>query len=230
MKRALVILAALACAGAAQAAGNAEAGKTIASQVCAACHGPEGNKPTAPENPILAGQHQDYLAKALSPFADVQEPRGAKGTADSIAQLLDAQVSVLVLADVGAMDERTTARVEKFVQEGGLLLRFAGPRLAAGNDPLVPVRLRRGGRSLGGKRIFGDHKTWRGVVTALLTAVAVYEAQRLLYAHGVGIRLAAFDYSAYPIVPGLLMGLGTGVGDAVKSFFKRRVGIPPGAS
>jgi cytochrome c553 len=68
MKRALVILAALACAGAAQAAGNAEAGKTIASQVCAACHGPEGNKPTAPENPILAGQHQDYLAKALKDY------------------------------------------------------------------------------------------------------------------------------------------------------------------
>jgi cytochrome c553 len=36
--------------------------------VCAACHGPEGNKPTAPENPILAGQHQDYLAKALKDY------------------------------------------------------------------------------------------------------------------------------------------------------------------
>lgn len=68
MKRAIVTLFALACAGAAQAAGNAEAGKTIASQVCAACHGPEGNKPTAPENPILAGQHQDYLAKALKDY------------------------------------------------------------------------------------------------------------------------------------------------------------------
>ena len=36
--------------------------------MCAACHGPEGNKPTAPENPILAGQHQDYLAKALKDY------------------------------------------------------------------------------------------------------------------------------------------------------------------
>jgi cytochrome c553 len=68
MKRVLATLAVLAWAGAAQAAGSAEAGKTIASQVCAACHGPEGNKPAAPENPILAGQHQDYLAKALRDY------------------------------------------------------------------------------------------------------------------------------------------------------------------
>jgi cytochrome c553 len=68
MKRALLTILALAFAGAAQAAGNAEAGKTKAAQVCAACHGPEGNKPTAPENPVLAGQHQDYLAKALKDY------------------------------------------------------------------------------------------------------------------------------------------------------------------
>ena len=52
----------------ASAKGNAEAGKTKAAQVCAASHGPEGNKPTAPENPILAGQHPDYLAKALTDY------------------------------------------------------------------------------------------------------------------------------------------------------------------
>jgi len=68
MNRILLIAAALAFAGAAQAAGNTEAGKTKAAQICAACHGPEGNKPTAPENPILAGQHQDYLVKALKDY------------------------------------------------------------------------------------------------------------------------------------------------------------------
>jgi cytochrome c553 len=68
MKRVLVIAAAAALAGTAQAAGNAEAGKSKAAPVCAACHGAEGNKPTAPENPILAGQHQDYLVKALKDY------------------------------------------------------------------------------------------------------------------------------------------------------------------
>jgi len=68
MIRFLAVAAALALAGTAHAAGNAEAGKSKAAQVCAACHGPEGNKPTAPENPILAGQHQDYLVKALKDY------------------------------------------------------------------------------------------------------------------------------------------------------------------
>ncbi|AWI88244.1 LytTR family transcriptional regulator [Methylobacterium sp. DM1] len=107
--------------------------------------------------PLLAPTY--YLAKALTPFADVQQPRAGQGTAESIGQMLDNQVSVLALADVGALDDRTLARVEQFVDEGGLLLRFAGPRLAAGNDPLVPVRLRRGGRSLGGTLSWDRPKT-----------------------------------------------------------------------
>jgi cytochrome c553 len=68
MTRILWFAAALILSGAAQAAGNAAAGKTKAAQVCAACHGAEGNKPVAPENPILAGQHQDYLVKALKDY------------------------------------------------------------------------------------------------------------------------------------------------------------------
>jgi cytochrome c553 len=48
----------------ASAAGNADSGKGK-SQACAACHGPEGNKPTGPDFPILAGQYADYLRKAL---------------------------------------------------------------------------------------------------------------------------------------------------------------------
>jgi len=61
-------LAALALALPALAAGNAEAGKQKAAQICAACHGPAGDKPSAPENPILAGQHYDYLVKALRDY------------------------------------------------------------------------------------------------------------------------------------------------------------------
>ena len=68
MRRLMIAAAALALAGAAQAAGKAEAGKQKAAQVCAACHGPAGNKPTAPENPILAGQHYDYLVRALTDY------------------------------------------------------------------------------------------------------------------------------------------------------------------
>jgi cytochrome c553 len=66
--RLLLLLVALGVAGAVQAKGNAEKGKEKATQVCSACHGAEGNKPSAPDQPILAGQHYDYLVKALSDY------------------------------------------------------------------------------------------------------------------------------------------------------------------
>ena len=67
MRAALLVLA-LAYAGGSLAAGNAEKGKAKAAEVCAACHGADGSKPVAPENPILAGQYNDYLVKALSDY------------------------------------------------------------------------------------------------------------------------------------------------------------------
>ena len=63
---------ALALAGALVAfnvhAADAEKGKQKASQVCAACHGADGTKPSAPDQPVLAGQYYDYLVRALSDY------------------------------------------------------------------------------------------------------------------------------------------------------------------
>ncbi|MGH6818361.1 MAG: DUF4159 domain-containing protein [Methylovirgula sp.] len=97
--------------------------------------------------PLLAPNY--YLRKALAPFADVRQAR--PGTPDPIATLLDEHVSVLILADVGDLLANDHERVKRFVEDGGILLRFAGTRLAAADsDDLVPVHLRRGGRILGG--------------------------------------------------------------------------------
>jgi cytochrome c553 len=68
MKRLFVLLLSFILTGSAWAAGNADKGKEKAAQVCAACHGAEGNKPSAPDQPILAGQYPDYLVKALSDY------------------------------------------------------------------------------------------------------------------------------------------------------------------
>jgi CDP-2,3-bis-(O-geranylgeranyl)-sn-glycerol synthase len=87
-----------------------------------------------------------------------------------------------------------------------------------------------GGRSFHGKRILGDHKTWRGLLAGIVVGTVTYEVQRLLHAAGFGTGLALIDYADHPVLPGFLMGLGTGIGDAVKSFFKRRIDIAPGAS
>jgi Domain of unknown function (DUF4159)/Aerotolerance regulator N-terminal len=99
-----------------------------------------------------------YIERALSPYSEIRQGRGA--VADAVMQLIDEQVSVLVLADVGGLDRETLGRVTAFVENGGLLLRFAGSRLSAGNDELVPVRLRRGGRNLGGTLSWDTPKTF----------------------------------------------------------------------
>ena len=44
----------------------------------------------------------------------------------------------------------TRDKLAEFVNSGGVLVRFAGTRLAAGEDDLIPTALRRGGRTLGG--------------------------------------------------------------------------------
>ena len=70
MKRLLTGVVAIAVTGAFPvfAKGNAAKGKEKAAQVCAACHGPDGNKPSDPTQPILAGQHYDYLVRALGDY------------------------------------------------------------------------------------------------------------------------------------------------------------------
>jgi CDP-2,3-bis-(O-geranylgeranyl)-sn-glycerol synthase len=85
-----------------------------------------------------------------------------------------------------------------------------------------------GGRMLWGDRILGAHKTWRGIVAGTIVGLATFAGQRLVYDAGWLRELAAIDYGETSLALGLLLGLGTGVGDAVKSFFKRRIAIAPG--
>ena len=94
-----------------------------------------------------------YLRSALQPFAEVIEA--------PLPEMLNAAPDVLVLADVGTLGDAEHALLVPWVEKGGLLIRFAGPRLAqsgAGqleDDPLLPVRLRAGGRSIGGAMSWG---------------------------------------------------------------------------
>jgi hypothetical protein len=91
------------------------------------------------EEPLLSGAY--YLQRALSPYADLRS-----GT---ISELLSRGVSVLILSDVGKIAGADHDSVARFVEGGGLLIRFAGERMASGSDDLVPVTLRSGGRYLG---------------------------------------------------------------------------------
>jgi hypothetical protein len=97
--------------------------------------------------PLLAPAF--YLTRALAPFADVRlGDRGAPQQA--ITQFLDQKLPMMVLADVGTLSPEIRERLNAWIEQGGVLVRFAGPRLAQADDDLVPVKLRRGGRTLGG--------------------------------------------------------------------------------
>ncbi|HEY0104675.1 MAG TPA: DUF4159 domain-containing protein [Rhizomicrobium sp.] len=90
--------------------------------------------------PLLSDTY--YLERALAPYAEIR-----KGT---VSDLLAHNVAVLILADVGRVTGSDADAIAAFVKAGGLLIRFAGGRMTAGTDDLVPVKLRVGGRYLGG--------------------------------------------------------------------------------
>ena len=100
-----------------------------------------------------------YIERALSPFADLLKP-GSADLATALPALLEREPSVVVLADVGVLPPEAREGLAAWVEEGGTLLRFAGPRLANGavdaDDPLLPVRLRSGERALGGALSWDD--------------------------------------------------------------------------
>jgi hypothetical protein len=97
--------------------------------------------------PLLASTY--YLSRALNPFADVRlAERGSPGQA--VQQFIAQNVPMMILADVGNVAGEAREKLAKWIDDGGVLVRFAGPRLAAADDDLIPVKLRRGGRTLGG--------------------------------------------------------------------------------
>jgi hypothetical protein len=97
--------------------------------------------------PLLAPLY--YIERALTPFTEIARGEGANLPA-AIDQLIKRNVSVMMLADVGTIPNEIKEKLDEWVSKGGVLVRFAGPRLEKGGDELLPVNLRLGGRSLGG--------------------------------------------------------------------------------
>jgi len=103
---------------------------------------------------LLSPTH--YLQQALEPTADLID--------GSLDDVLLSNPDVIVLADVATITGDEQTAMLAWVDQGGLLLRFAGPRIAASDlsrdaeDPLMPVRLRAGGRTVGGAMSWGEPK------------------------------------------------------------------------
>ena len=96
--------------------------------------------PNPSGQPLLSDTY--YLERALEPFTEIR-----RGPAD---ELLKRELAVLVYADAGPDSPAEEETVGRWVEAGGVLLRFAGPHLAEQGDHLLPVRLREGGRTIGG--------------------------------------------------------------------------------
>ena len=100
-----------------------------------------------------------YLRQALAPTADLLEV--------GLSDLLLASPDVIILADVATLAPEESEGLQDWVDRGGMLVRFAGPRLAGSDiareslDPLLPVRLREGGRTVGGAMSWGEPKALR---------------------------------------------------------------------
>ncbi len=90
--------------------------------------------------PLLSDLH--YVRRALEPFSTLVE--------GELSDLIDAAPDAIVLTDVGRVPETDAAALTAWVENGGALIRFAGPRLAAQEDALTPTPLRRASRALGG--------------------------------------------------------------------------------
>lgn len=99
-----------------------------------------GGEESAADVPLIGELF--YLDRALSPFAELR--RGP------VEQLLQRRIAVLVLADRPVSDPRENEQLQRWLQEGGTLVRFAGARVAESPDGLLPVPLRAGERQIGG--------------------------------------------------------------------------------
>ena len=78
-----------------------------------------------------------YVSRALEPYAQISEPEDAA----QLKEQLEAGLSMLVLADIGVIPAETADAINPWLERGGVLLRFAGPRMAGAQDELVPVTL-----------------------------------------------------------------------------------------
>lgn len=100
---------------------------------------------TAQAQPLLSESH--YLARALEPFAEIR--RGGVKDLLGGTQPND-RLAALLLPDGALSSDADRDAAQRWLEAGGVLVRFAGPILAANADPLVPVPLRFGDRTLSG--------------------------------------------------------------------------------
>jgi|KBSMisStandDraft_5_1062788.scaffolds.fasta_scaffold00659_1 cytochrome c553 len=110
---------------------DASQGQSIATKVCAACHAADGNS-ASPANPVLAGQHADYVAKQLADYKSNTERK------NPVMQAMAAPLSPQDMKNLGAYFEtqKTKPRAGKDpalvkagqqIYRGGIMAKSVAP-------------------------------------------------------------------------------------------------------
>ena len=107
-------------------------------------------------------------------------------------------------------------------------LYFFLPAYFANMAPVLLGKIPYGSKPIWEKKL-GTHKTWRGLVIAILMGGLVFWLQKVAYVSGF-TSLAVIDYADFSVMLGFLLGAGAIIGDAVKSYYKRKAGIKEGNS
>jgi hypothetical protein len=103
-----------------------------------------GDKAEETEHSLLSGLF--YIDRALKPYADIH--------VDTLDTLLAQNMAVLIATDEMPPTDADIPKLAGWIKQGGVFVRFAGERLAQGQNPheiaLLPVTLRTGDRAMGG--------------------------------------------------------------------------------
>ena len=105
-----------------------------------------GERATAAGQPLL--QEVYFLERALDPYVSL--------TIGDRETVLTRSTAVLLVPDGASPSANDRDEIAKWIERGGIAVRFAGPNLAAGGDTLVPTPLRLGDRALGGVMSWGQ--------------------------------------------------------------------------
>ena len=105
-----------------------------------------GERASATGQPLL--QEIYFLERALDPYVSL--------TIGDRETVLNRSTAVLLIPDGAAPSPADREDIAKWIERGGVAVRFAGPNLAAGSDNLVPTPLRLGDRALGGVMSWGQ--------------------------------------------------------------------------
>ena len=94
------------------------------------------------------------------------------------------------------------------------------------NNLKIPIDFN---KKINNKPIFGQNKTFRGLIFGVIFAIIIAFIQSVFYNNNILLDISLVDYSNWLLI-GFLLGLGAIFGDLIESFVKRRLNYEPGKS